>query len=196
MLTDREAWVRADPEDLWVYDKLILSRKLGYICGPADVPVPYPDEYIVRPITNILGMSIGARKRWITRDTFFLDPGTFWCEVFTGKHLTYDYIDGNQAVCYEGFLAEGSLSKFVKWQKTSDKFTPPEFVLNLSKKYGHINIECKGDKIIEMHLRPNPDWIQYNADVLIPDWKETACPGKEYKYVKDADAGRLGFWIK
>jgi hypothetical protein len=196
MKTDREAWIQADPDDLWVYDKLILSRKLGYVCGPADVPVPYSGEYIVRPITNILGMSIGARKKWISRDTFYLEPGTFWCEVFKGRHLTYDFIDGKQAICYEGFLAEGSLCKFLKWQKTNDRAVVPNFVLDLSKKYGHINIECKGDKIIELHLRPNPDWIQYNADVLIPKWSDTVNPGLGYRYVTDEDSGRLGFWIK
>jgi hypothetical protein len=196
MLTDSEAWLKTDPEDLWVYDKLILSRKLGYTCGPADVPVPYPAEYIVRPITNMLGMSIGARKRWITRDTFFLDPGTFWCEVFTGRHLTYDFVDGAQAVCYEGFLEEGSLKKFVKWQRTKDIAQVPKFVIDLSKKYGNVNIECKGDKIIEIHLRANPDWIQHNADVLIPRWRDTKNPGSDYRYVEDADSARIGFWIK
>ncbi len=196
MLTDSEAWVRTDPEDLWVYDKLILSRKLGYVCGPADVPVPYPGEYIVRPITNMLGMSIGARIKWINKDTFYLDPGTFWCEVFPGRHLTYDFVDGVQAVCYEGFLAEGSLSKFLKWQRTNDIAQVPKFVIDLSKKYGNVNIECKGDKIIEIHLRSNPEWIQYNADVLIPRWKGTENPGPEYRYVKDKDSDRIGFWIK
>lgn len=196
MLTDREAWALTNPGDLWVYDKLILSRKLGYVCGPAGVDVPYSGEYVVRPITNILGMSIGARIKWISKETFHLEPGMFWCEVFTGRHLTYDFIDGEQAVCYEGFLEKGSLGKFLKWQKTLDRAKVPDFVIELSKKYGHVNIECKDDKIIEMHLRPNPDWVQYNADVLVPIWKGTESPGPEYRYVKDEDNGRQGFYIK
>jgi hypothetical protein len=196
MLTDAEAWAQADPDDLWVYDKLILSRKLGYTCGPPDLPVPYAGEYIVKPITNMLGMSIGARRRWLTRDTFFLEPGTFWCEVFEGRHLTYDFIDGKQAVCYEGFLAPGSLSRFLKWQRVDCQANVPDFVINLSKKYHHINIECKDDKIIEIHLRPNPDWIQYNADVMIPDWGNTPYPGPEFQYKIDRDSERQGFWIK
>ena len=28
-------WKTADPDELWVMDTLILSRKLGYKCGPA-----------------------------------------------------------------------------------------------------------------------------------------------------------------
>lgn len=196
MLTDSQAWVKTDPDDLWVYDKLILSRKLGYICGPADVQVPHSGEYIVRPITNMLGMSLGARVKWITKETFYLEPGTFWCEVFKGRHLTYDFIDGEQAVCYEGFLEKSSLGKFLKWTKTTDVAVVPNFVIELSKKYGHINVECKGNKIIELHLRPNPDWIKHNASELIPVWEDTVNPGVGYKYVEDKDENRRGFWIK
>jgi len=27
-------WETIDPDELWAMDKLILSRKLGYVCGP------------------------------------------------------------------------------------------------------------------------------------------------------------------
>lgn len=193
---DDDVWPNVDPDDLWVYDKLILSRKLGYVCGPAAVPVPYPGKYVLRPITNILGMSIGARVKWIDKDTYHFQPGTFWCEFFEGRHLTYDFIDGQQAVCYEGFLEKGRLDKFLKWQKTDDVAVVPEFVLDLSRKYHHINIECKDNKIIEIHLRPNSDWIQYDAEVLIPVWNDTVRPGDDYVYVSDPDSERQGFWIK
>ena len=29
---DDSIWANADPNDLWLYDKLILSKKLGYKC--------------------------------------------------------------------------------------------------------------------------------------------------------------------
>ena len=44
---DYEAWVKCHPDDLWIFDKLILAKKLGYLCGPADVAVPESDNYIV-----------------------------------------------------------------------------------------------------------------------------------------------------
>lgn len=196
MTYDDDVWPKVDPDDLWIYDKLILSRKLGYVCGPAAVPVPYPGKYVVRPITNMLGMSINARVKWIDRETYHFEPGTFWCEYFEGRHLTYDFVDGQQAVCYEGFLEQGSLGKFLKWRKTEDIAQVPKFVIDLSKKYNNVNVECKGNKIIEVHLRANPDWIQYDAEELIPVWHDTERPGPEYRFVVDKDHGRKGFWIK
>ena len=35
MIDDDEVWDVAHTEDLWIFDKLILSKKLGYQCGPA-----------------------------------------------------------------------------------------------------------------------------------------------------------------
>ena len=36
-------WKKVDPDDIWVMDKLILSRKLGYNCGPVGQDVPVLD---------------------------------------------------------------------------------------------------------------------------------------------------------
>jgi hypothetical protein len=40
------------PEDAWVYDKLIVAKRLGYVCGAAGVAPKSSAEYIVRPISN------------------------------------------------------------------------------------------------------------------------------------------------
>lgn len=84
MIFDDIMWNLCDPNDLWIYDKLILSRKMGYVCGPPGVPVPNADSYIVRPITNIEGMGRGAEILWLDDDTDHLPPGYFWCEIFDG----------------------------------------------------------------------------------------------------------------
>ena len=47
-------WHDISPEDLWYYNKLILSRTLGYDCGPTGVVVPKPGFFIVRPCMNYL----------------------------------------------------------------------------------------------------------------------------------------------
>ena len=39
-------------DDLWCLDKLILSKKLGYECGPAGIPPSVPGQYIVRPVIS------------------------------------------------------------------------------------------------------------------------------------------------
>ena len=49
-------WKNIDPNLIWVMDKLIVSRKLGYNSGPVGLDVPHPGFYIVRPCVNMLGL--------------------------------------------------------------------------------------------------------------------------------------------
>ena len=84
-------WKTIDPDDIWVLDKLILSRKLRYKCGPVGLDVPYPGFYIVRPCVNMIGLGLGAQKIWLDSDTTHLPVGHFWCEWFEGRHLSIDY---------------------------------------------------------------------------------------------------------
>lgn len=186
---DDVAWQKLDFSDLWVYDKLILAKYLGHVAAPAGVPVPSPGKYIVRPITNLLGMGKGAEIiNFIDTDTSHLPAGTFWCEVFTGRHLSVDVVNGKTEVIYEGFPR--GAKRFHRWEKVNEYIVHPEFIYNLSKKYGIVNYESIGGKIIEIHLRPNPDWINHKADELIPLWK-----GDTVKIVDDEDADRIGFIV-
>ena len=86
-----DEWNHIHPLDLWVYNKLFLSRVLGYTCGPAGTTVPKSDFYIVRPSFNLLGMGRFARKEWIENNTEHLHPSEFWCEIFEGDHLSVDF---------------------------------------------------------------------------------------------------------
>jgi hypothetical protein len=69
-IDDKDVWATCPTDYLWIYDKLILARKSGYLAGPAGIAVPKPSWYIVRPITNIRMMSRGATKQWLTPDRF------------------------------------------------------------------------------------------------------------------------------
>lgn len=62
-MTVEDEWSSIHPQDLWVYNKLQVSRVLGYECGPAGLVVPKPDFYIVRPCINFMGMGRHARLR-------------------------------------------------------------------------------------------------------------------------------------
>ncbi len=55
-------WQTIDPDLIWVMDKLIVSRKMRYNCGPVGLDVPHPGFYIVRPCVNMLGLGLGAEK--------------------------------------------------------------------------------------------------------------------------------------
>jgi hypothetical protein len=64
-ISDKDVWESCPRDYLWIYDKLILAKKLNYSAGPAGLPVPEPNWYIIRPITNLRMMSRGARKIWL-----------------------------------------------------------------------------------------------------------------------------------
>ena len=57
------AWKNCHPADLWIFDKLLLSRKFNYLCGAGCVPVPQADLYVVRPVMNLYGMGVGAEVK-------------------------------------------------------------------------------------------------------------------------------------
>lgn len=61
------AWKNCHPDDLWIFDKLLLNKKFNYLCGPGCVPAPKADFYIVRPVMNLYGMGVGAEIKWLTR---------------------------------------------------------------------------------------------------------------------------------
>jgi len=189
-------WKTADADEIWVYDKLILSRKLGYKCGPAGIDVPEPGWYIVRPCVNVMGLGLGAKKMHLPQYTIDLDPGYFWCEWFEGRHLSIDYEYGKQVLCVEGFKSKDTFTQWDKWIKTNDQIPFPK-VLDQFKTKANINCEFIGGKLIEVHLRSNPDFEQ-NITEFIPVWKDQSTePPLGYRYIDYPDVhGRIGAFIK
>lgn len=192
MKYDHEVWDKIPNEHLWVYDKLILSRKLGYLCGPAGVSVPKKDFYCVKPITNMAGLGVGSSIMELTDETFHLPPGTFWQTCFKGRHLSFDFKYGNQVRCSEGFAT--STTRFSRWLVTQDVINVPDFILSLISQHEHSNIETIGGNIIEIHLRDNPDFDD-NALEIIPVWNDYfPSVDNRFTYIPDADGDRLGFY--
>lgn len=198
---DSEDWTNAHVDDLWALDKLILSKKLGYVCGPKGASVPRPGNYIVRPCSNFMGMGLGAEIRFIHRDTDLIGQlGTFWCEVFSGRHLSVDYKHGEQVFCAEGFR-DSPLTNFIRWrrwEKTSDRVPYPEILHNLVGDYEHVNVEYIGGRIIEVHFRSNPDFRGHSSDFVIPIWKGDliALDRQDLQFIERKDGDRLGFYIR
>lgn len=197
-ISDEElAWKTIDPDDIWVLDKLILSRKSGYVCGPIGMSVPKPDFYIIRPCVNILGLGLGAQKIWLDNNTDHLPLGFFWCEWFEGRHLSIDYHHGVQQLCVEGIKPEDTFSRWSEWRQTADRIDGPEMLIPFFKKYKWINCEFIGNKLIEVHLRHNEDF-DGNIDHFIPVWEgETVDPPKGYTYRDYPDIhGRIGAYVR
>ena len=190
-------WKSIDPDDIWVMDKLILSRKLGYKCGPTGTDVPDPGWYVVRPCVNALGLGLGTEKVWLEEETMHLDYGHFWCEWFSGRHLSVDYRYGKQVLCVEGFKPDNTFTKWTKWIKTNDVVPLPKILNNLAERYMFMNCEFIGGKLIEVHLRWNGDF-ENDISEFIPVWMgEEINPPQGFRYIKYPDVhGRIGAYVK
>jgi hypothetical protein len=196
---DTEVWERVEPTDAWLFDKLVVSLRLGYACGPAGVDVPEPGLYVVRPCVNALGMGRGAYVAYLEKDTDHLPPGSFWCERFVGRHLSVDYTSNQPQQVVEGVRREGDpLWRFREWFKLPISEAPlmPYPIQIWTENYTDVNVEYVGGWPIEVHLRHNRDfddgWTR-----IVPVWRDqlpvTAPPGMTF--VERPDYRRTGFFV-
>jgi hypothetical protein len=192
-----DEWNVIHPNDLWIYNKLQLSRVLGYTCGPVGTTVPKPDFYIVRPCINFLGMGRYARIEWIEYSTDHLYPSDFWCEVFYGEHLSVDFYQKEAKLVVRGTKDDSDpLYKWKKWEKIDRKIGFPPILSPLLGNYDWINCEFIDGNLIEVHIRQNPDF-RYDNNVAIPVWDENNEEiEQDLRYIKDSDYKRKGFYIK
>ena len=194
-------WLNINPDHIWVMDKLILSRKLGYKCGPVGLDVPEPGYYIVRPCVNMLGLGLGAQKVWIEEETMHLPVGHFWCEFFEGNHYSIDFLPqyGVKVNTIRGIKERDTFIKWDKWMLVEDSNEQqiPEILYPTILSYDRINLEFIGDKLIEVHLRRNED---FDGDIIefIPVWEgQDTTPPAGYKYRDYPDVhGRIGAFVK
>ena len=188
-ISNQAEWDSTDPELLWIYDRLILSRRLGYLCGPAGTAPPRSDRYVVRPVVNFRGMSRGAGIKWIAAgDRGSVPDGSFWCQRFQGRHISIDYHWGQQSHAVEGFRDDPDrLDRWSRWQRVHYPFELPEILKPVAQGQEWFNVEIIGDRVIEAHLRFNPDFQNHDADVIYPVWQEDWWPS--------AKGDRVGFWL-
>jgi hypothetical protein len=196
---DTEVWERVEPTDAWLFDKLLVSYRLGYECGPVGVPVPRPDLYVVRPCVNVLGMGRGAYIAYLEDDTSHLPTGSFWCERFVGRHLSVDYRDAKPYQVTEGFRGDGDpLWRFREWVRLPIAEAPllPYPIQAWTEAYRDINVEYVGAWPIEVHLRRDENFDE-GWQRLVPVWKDElprqAPPGM--RYIEAPDFHRRGFFV-
>jgi len=187
-------WSIINPKDLWVYNKLQLSKSLGYNCGPCGVDVLESNYYIIRPAINFCGMGRFSRIEWLENSTDDLHPGEFWCEVFQGEHLSVDFIDKKPLLVVKGYKNPKNPSyKWNCWQKVDKEITFPEILNELVGDYECINCEFIDGKLIEVQFRRNLDF-RWGNSIAIPVWSDDQKHSK-LKFVKDEDYLRRGFFI-
>lgn len=192
-----KVWKNINPDHIWVMDKLILSRKLGYVCGPVGLDVPHSNWYCVRPCVNMMGLGHGAQKIYLEKNTVNLPIGYFWCEWFEGRHLSVDYINGHQVLAVEGHKSSNTLMKWDKWIKVEDHVPLPDLLQSFVKTYPVMNCEFIGGHLIEVHFRHNTDFDHNNSE-FIPVWQgQDVTPPAGYRFVKDPEShGRVGAFVR
>jgi len=199
MVIDPEelAWDTTSPEDLWIFDKLILSRHLGYMCGPVGTPVKHSGYYLVRPCVNALGLGLGAQKHYIKDTTHHLTPGHFWCEFFEGDHISIDYMNGEPVLSVQGHKNSNTFTRWDRWTRVDVQIPLPSCLDYIVHKYPKINAEFIGGKLIEVHLTHNSDFPP-GRNEYIPVWQgQHEMPPKGYEYIEDPDVhGRIGAWVR
>ena len=202
-MTDAEAWNKY-PQHRQFFNKLFVSSLFGVSSGPGGVGPPVSGWYCVRPVMNLSGMGIGARKQWIEEgDIRSVEPGYFWSEWLEGTHLsvTYEWSkrwegEWRATSVWEGFNSAENLSRFSKWEKKPLSAAPRMFKLRELSDVGLINVEFIGGKVIEVHMRPSPD--PDGAYRIVPVWSDDVIDGYEPDF-DDADGHlvvpRLGFIV-
>jgi hypothetical protein len=197
LINDSDVWTSCPTEHLWVYDKLILAKKLNYSAGPAGICVPKPDWYVVRPITNCRMMGLGAYRAWLVPDKDTIPDGYFWCEWFSGRHITIDYNFGQQGLTAEGIKFTDSLNRFSSWEKVNYPYKLPDCLQQVADASEWLNIELIDGKIIEVHLRYNDDFSGHNGSIIWPVWadKKISQPPNT-KFIENACGSRQGFWYR
>lgn len=199
-MTEEEVWQSIDPDDIWILDKFILARKLGYVCGPIGMDVPIDGEYIVRPCKNALGLGLGTSIEYLKAvdcGTDHLTPGYFWCEVFRGRHLSIDYNWGIQQLCVEGKKPDNTFTRWEEWIRVEDHIPLPKILEDYAGKYEWINCEFIDGNLIEVHFRSNPDF-KGGITHFIPVWEgQNICPPAKYRYIEYPDIhGRIGAYVR
>jgi hypothetical protein len=204
-LTDEVVYQLLPPQHCWVYDKLLIAKHENMLCGPADSHIPVPGKYIVRPITNMSGMSSGAYIIDVGPDEQPEIPlGYFWCEyVHDLCQYSIDFEYGEQKACFEGYRGSHvPLWRFDLWRMNEEyRFKLPNYLLPLLEFYSNINVEVINGRVIEVHLRSGHNEMWSHAIPVWADSPPVSLP--RYRYIDDYDDAdgrlntpRMGFLVK
>lgn len=200
--SDSEAWDLYPQHRAW-FNKLEVGLRLGHRCGPCGTAPAESGWYVIRPIYNLAGMGVGARKEFVQAgDDRCVEPGFFWCEWFDGPQHSATYrwdVAAAQWVpmsTWEGIRTDDVLSRFLMWRRSEERFVLPAMFDELAD-CDLINVEFVGGRIIEVHLRPSPD--PEEGVEVIPVWADDEDTAVDVVSFDDAngflDVPRLGFRV-
>lgn len=191
---DFQTW-RMYPKYRNLFNKLEVALSQGLNAAPAAVNPLHEGYYISRPIYNLYGMGLGAKKFWYSDDMYnsmlnndIVPPGHFWCEWVDGDHLSIDFHRNPQnglfytrSVWQGKHYSKDNLTKFQTWTRLDSNIHLYDIKLDLpwnDEKVVAINLEMIGKYVIEAHLRlGNDPWDDLPVGTVVtPVWNDEAVP--------------------
>ena len=190
----------------WLFNKLEVALQQNLHAGPAGTAPQHNGIYVHRPVYNVYGMGIGAKKFFYHREEdsenfinhAVVPPGHFWCEWLEGPHYSIDYqvredFKTWQVVSiWEGeHYNETNLTKFKQWRKLPTSEAPSVYLLPLRlpwfgtsaqiwdrESVPGFNVEMRNGKIVEVHLRHGNDTLDHLpvGAVVTPVWEDMDIP--------------------
>lgn len=155
-IEDRAAYPLVEQRERWIFNKLTLAERLGYLCGPSGVDAP-AGTYCIRPVMNVAGMGIGGVLKAKTDgrvEGLPYMPGYFWCQWFEGEHRWTIYTDD---VPLDECYGDSSLGDRFDYEWRTSNFGAPPLPVFLQGISKHLMVETIGDHIIEI----SPRHVQY-----------------------------------
>jgi len=162
----------------WVYNKLEWAKLQNINYNFLDqIPTKFP--IVIKPIINLLGMSVGYKKiNNLQEYTSYIiskkdKNNFFWLDFLVGEHL-----------CIDLFILKGKIVYFTILQSKATyggmfdyHESLPNRELDMSLKVlieeklfnytGCVNVETIDNKIIDFHLRLNGDFYIYTNDIVL-----------------------------
>lgn len=167
-------------------NRLWLAERLGYQCGLRGFSPPTADYWFIKPVYNLMGMGVGARRGFFTGNIWECEPpgpSEFWMPLFVGQHLSLDLewvVNGSSYElvikdAVEATWRRGRIYEWIRHAQVPRAGAPIQRIAKLTRplwRLGHpFNVEMIGGNIIEIHLRPGTDFEGYpEADAATPVW--------------------------
>ena len=197
---DFQAWDLYKDKYSYLFNKLEIALRQGLHAGPSGVPPQRNGDYIYRPAYNLYGMGIGATKfsykKSMADDIIsqgVVPPGYFWCEWIDGIQRSIDFhrnpytqVFYTRAVWQGIHYDDNNLVKFKQWIKLPNDIDIHDIKLDLpinDPNVTAINVEMRGDYVIEAHLRLGGDPFDGLpiGTVVTPVWDDMEIPeGAEF----------------
>ena len=162
---DGDAWAWY-PKYKWVYNKLEIAERQGFVCGPHGLQPPsFP--VFSKPVFNMRGMGVGSRvMRTLEEYKAFQRPGHIWMPQLKGERVPSDAAVVNGKVYWwrhaTGIPLKGGT--FDYWiihaepRPELEAYCGAWLERNLKGYTGMANFETIGGRIIECHLRFTDQW--------------------------------------